>query len=97
MQSVFEMFLRGHDCSLSDRRCVKQRGGDVHDAMLPGMGRSGAVHAKLAQMLKASQAWLLVRVYLRVLGRKENCHHLDLDGPGRLLLYRRYTAFKTPR
>jgi hypothetical protein len=47
------------------------------------MGRSGAVHAIRVQLLAVSQAWLLVRVYLRVLGREEKCHHLDLDGPGR--------------
>jgi hypothetical protein len=29
---VFERFLRGHDCSLSDKRCVKQLGGNVHYA-----------------------------------------------------------------
>jgi hypothetical protein len=35
MQQVFEKFLRGHDCSLSDKGCGKQRGGDVHYAMPP--------------------------------------------------------------
>jgi hypothetical protein len=48
------------------------------------MGQSSAVHAELVQMLVESQAWLLVRVYLRVFGREATCHHLDLDGPGRL-------------
>jgi hypothetical protein len=46
-------------------------------------GAVRAVHAKLVQMLAVSQAWRSVLVYLRVLGREEKCHHLDLDGPGR--------------
>jgi hypothetical protein len=61
-------------CETTGRRCA------LCDAALNGADR-GRARKTCADTGSVSK--LLVRVYLRVFGREEKCHHLDLDGPGR--------------